>query len=674
MRPVLTAMLCTVLLAGGAAQAGNGGTQSPFSLGAGARALGMGSADLVYCDPSVAAYWNPAGLALTERYSLEAFHSGLYDSEAGYQYFGFAVPTMDFGNFGAGIFRLGIDGIEKRDASNVYLGTMSDSRLGLYLGYGRDVSEYELGVAITVEQHSPDVYSATSSPGITLSAGRRFDLGGGRLEEIGATVIGRNLVRPSIKVDEESVTYPYSIDAGVSLRVLPAATEEHRIVVSGRLTKVENLAARMAFGVEYNLLDYVDLRAGIADGGPSFGFGLFYKYVGFDYAMAKRDLGTLHMFSISGGFGLPVSEKRRIREENREAEFNHLLGERFAESNRSMVADLVSQGEHAAAAGDLGQAVVLFERALFIAAGAGMNTVRISALAAETQMELEQEKSVRAYAANMHEARKRFDSGDYLGARYFADLALTNRPGSEDASALLERADAAFEESVSRDQEIERGLMLADSLMSYGEVEEALVVARSLKRVAPDDGRVQLALRKAEFTSWQSAAEEAFSRGDSRGAQTALDSAAVRFPDHPWCANLRGRLAAYSDHGQAAVDKPRRASRVRVEDLSPEMLKEVAATYKRGQDLFEQGRLSEAVAEWERVEALAPGYMSVSEYLVDAYKFLGVELYTRNELSEAVDVWKKAARLAPDSTEIANYIKRTEHEIAKLQEMSYDRR
>ena len=66
--------------------------------------------------------------------------------------------------------------------------------------------------------------------------------------------------------------------------------------------------------------------------------------------------------------------------------------------------------------------------------------------------------------------------------------------------------------------------------------------------------------------------------------------------------------------------------------------------------------------------------MSVRDYLVDAYKFLGVELYTENRLSEALDVWQKAARLAPDSTEIAGYIKRTRHEISKLEEISYERR
>jgi tetratricopeptide (TPR) repeat protein len=674
---LVAGIVCALILAGGVALADNGGTESPFSLGAGARELGLGTSDIVYCHPSVAAYWNPSALAQTERYSLEAFHSGLYDSDVGYQYFGFAVPTMDFGSLGLGIFRLGIDGIEKRDASNLYLGQISDSRLGLYLGYGHTFSKYDLGAAITVEQHSPDAYSATSSPGITLSAGRRFGLGNKMVPEIGAVIVARNIIRPSIKLDEESVTYPYSIDGGVSLEFLPTGNRDHVIALSGRFAKVENLSVWTAFGAEYSLYDYFDVRAGLRDGEASFGFGLFYKYVGFDYAMTRRDLGTLHVFSLTAGFGIPVSERRRNRDEAREAEFNQMLGQRFAESNRSMVQDLVSQGENAEASGDLAQAATFYERALFIAAGAGMDTLEISWLATDARKRFEQEESVRAFAENMNEAQKRFDSGDYLGARYFANLALSNRPGSERAEDLLDRADKAVEEGISREQEIERGLLMADSLMSYGEIDEALVVTRSLSRVAGEDARVQVALKKAEFSYWQGAAEEAFARAEYSAARAARDSAATRFPDHPWLKSMDNRIAAETRQrppaGTSREPEPERGAPDAAK-LSPEMQKEVAATYKRGQDLFEKGRLSEAVVEWERVETLAPDYMSVREYLVDAYKFLGVELYTQSKLNEAVDVWKKAAGIAPDSVEIANYIKRTEHEISKLQEMSYDRR
>ncbi len=677
MRRILAGTICAVLLFGAAAHADDGGTESPFSLGAGSRALGLGTADLIYCGPSAAVYWNPAGLALAERYSFEAFHSGLYDSDAGYEYFGFAVPTLDIGSFGAGIFRLGIDGIEKRDASNLYIGRISDSRLGLYVGYGHTVAQYDIGAAITVEQHSPDTYSATSSPGLTLAAGRRFHPGSERVPEVGAVVVGRNLIRPSIKLDEQSITYPYSIDGGVSIKVLPAGTEGHRVVLSGRLAKVEDLGVKTAVGIEYSLQNTLDVRAGLQGGDVSFGFGLFYKYLGFDYALVDRDLGIMHTFSITAGFGMPMSEKRRNREESREAEFNDLLGQRFAESNRDMFEDLVGRGERSAAAGELAQAVMLYERALFIATGADMDTVEVAQLVQATRARLEQEESIRAYAQNMDEARARFDSGDYLGARYFANLALSIRPGSNPATALLEEADAAVEASVSREQEISRGLTMADSLTSYGEIDEALVVTRSLSRVAGDDSRVRLALKRAEFAYWRAAAEGAFSRGDYRAAKADLDSAAVRFPDHPWCGSLGSRIIAQTERRQPPSDPgipEGRPAADPAEKLSPEMEKEVAATYKRGQRLFEEGRLSDAVVEWEKVEALVAGYMSVRDYLVDAYKFLGVELYTQNKLDEAVDVWKKATRIAPDSAEIENYIKRTEHEISKLREMSYEQR
>ena len=106
--------------------------------------------------------------------------------------------------------------------------------------------------------------------------------------------------------------------------------------------------------------------------------------------------------------------------------------------------------------------------------------------------------------------------------------------------------------------------------------------------------------------------------------------------------------------------------------LSEELEREVDLAYKDGQRLFREGRLWDAVSSWERVEALAPDYKSVRDYLVDAYKFLGVELYTQNRLEDAVEVWKKAARLDPDSSEISSYIRRTEGEISRLEEISYE--
>jgi hypothetical protein len=62
----------------------------------------------------------------------------------------------------------------------------------------------------------------------------------------------------------------------------------------------------------------------------------------------------------------------------------------------------------------------------------------------------------------------------------------------------------------------------------------------------------------------------------------------------------------------------------------------------------------------------------VRSYLVNAYRFVGIDLYSRSLYDQAVEVWKKAARLEPDNEEINGFIRRTETEIRKLQELSYE--
>ena len=106
--------------------------------------------------------------------------------------------------------------------------------------------------------------------------------------------------------------------------------------------------------------------------------------------------------------------------------------------------------------------------------------------------------------------------------------------------------------------------------------------------------------------------------------------------------------------------------------LSPELRREVEDTYASGQRAFQAGELTQAIELWERVERLAPGFESVRAYLVNAYKFVGVELYGRDQLEQAVATWRKAAALEPNNPEIAGYIKRTETEISKLKELSYE--
>ena len=470
---------------------------------------------------------------------------------------------------------------------------------------------------------------------------------------------------------EANIAQPYGVEGGVSLVVRPKPSWDHSMALSMAVTKVDMVDPRLAVGLEYSIQNRLRIRGALRDGKASFGAGLTYRSIHLDYAMVDRDLGSLHMFSLSAEVGVPISEKRRIRSEEREAEFSALISRRLTDRNRETILDLVGHGQELIRADDLTQASTVLDRALFLAAGSGLDTMKVYKTAEDARSKVERALLQNAFAADMDSARVRIGTGDYLGAKYFADLALAKIPGSDEAARIVEEADSAIRKNSTEEQMLESQLRLADSLMSYGMYDEALVTVRALEAVSHDDERVKAVMRKAEFGHWCEVAETAFSRAEYGKANAALDSALHVFPKHPWCLGLRGQILD-------VLNRPREvAPEVEATASGPlgdDLRKEVENAYRSGQKLFEGGNLPEAVVRWEKVERLAPGYMSVRGYLVNAYKFLGVELYTQNRLDEAVEVWRKAAELDPDSNEIAGYIRRTESEIAALEELSYESR
>ena len=159
-------------------------------------------------------------------------------------------------------------------------------------------------------------------------------------------------------------------------------------------------------------------------------------------------------------------------------------------------------------------------------------------------------------------------------------------------------------------------------------------------------------------------------RNDRSGALAALDSALARFPAHQWCLDMRGRIER-EIHALSQV-APRAAAPATSKPLSEELQREIETLDRRARDAFERGELQDAILNWERVLGLSPAHGSVKAYLVNAYKYVGVDLYGQNRLREAVETWRKAARIEPHNEEIRQYISRTENEIMRLQELSYD--
>jgi len=189
--------------------------------------------------------------------------------------------------------------------------------------------------------------------------------------------------------------------------------------------------------------------------------------------------------------------------------------------------------------------------------------------------------------------------------------------------------------------------------------------AKSLLRVAPDNPSAKLALRKAEFESFKARAEAEITNKDYTLSLSWLDSALIRFPGHVRCLELKNLChAAIGKTATAAAAPPLKPAAP-----SREILKQVQTLYNRAQADFNRGNLVQAIASWEEVERLVPGFNAVREYLLKAYRFVGIDLYGQNRLTEALEIWEKALKIAPDNAEIAAYARRTRGEIEKLKEV-----
>jgi tetratricopeptide (TPR) repeat protein len=647
---------------------GEGGTTSPFSLGAGARALALGGSDLAFADAAAAPYWNPAALTETQYYTLSGFMSRLYESDVAYQYLGLAIPTLDWGCFGLGIFRLGIDNIERRDAANFHLYDFDDTRLGYYLAYGLNVSGYNLGVAVTMESHSLDEYSTTSSPGLNLSVGRILEFKNKRLSRIGLALTGQNILKPKMELVDVNLAHPLTLSFGGTVEIHPMKNDDHQLALSVKLNKIDKIDLAVSTGLEYSLHDACFLRGGINKEKFAFGGGLKWKYFAFDYAWVDRDMGGLHMFSITTALGRSVETRLDDRRIRREIEFNDMMNRRLTEKNGRLVSELENDARKKIDAGLVEEAVGQFDRALFMARANGLDTVSIQAGLSEALARMEQIQRKVLYSRHLDSAQARFNMGDVIGTGYYAGLALELYANSPEARELRDKAEAIIIQNRSQDKLLNEQLAAADSLINYGFIAQAQNVISGLARFAPDDDRVRLAVKRLEFEMCRDVAGNAYERGDYRAAINALDSALILFPDHKWCLNLKERARQKLTEQRSPTQTPKTQE---LPPVSPRMAQEVSAEYEQGRQLFESGNLQNAIARWENVERLAPDYQNVRQYLVKAYKFVGVELYGQNKLAEAIDVWNKAARLDPENTEIRDYIRRSENEIRKLKELSY---
>lgn len=327
MKTFLVFLLTAALLMG---QDGEGGTESTFKLGFGARALGLGQAYTALADDPTAVFWNPAGLESVYRQSATFFHTTLFDATQ-FDFLGYAFPTLDLGTFGFGIARLGVSGIQQRDVFNVPLGNFSYDEYQLYFSYAKTLF-WNLTPGITVRwirQGWNNLQEGDlNATGVGADIGLMYRpdwLGNALVQDWSFGLNVRNAFAPQLRAGNQVDEIPLTVRLGILKKVRFSGGSALNLLMDVDYSQKRSLLIHA--GTEYNFQDLGRVRVGFDGTGMSFGAGLRYSMFDLDYSYggsAYQDVfNPTHRVSISVNFGATrddlflLAEQKRKEEEER---------------------------------------------------------------------------------------------------------------------------------------------------------------------------------------------------------------------------------------------------------------------------------------------------------------------------------------------------------------------
>jgi tetratricopeptide (TPR) repeat protein len=321
-------IMAVILFAAGGSWAqvgsGQGGTRSNFTMGFGARAMGMGNAFVALADDPTAVYWNTAGLDNIYQQSLTFFHASLPEGGL-YDFLGYAYPTLDIGTFALGIARIGTGGIEEFDLSGQAGSTFSYDNYRLYLGYGINLPwNLAVGGALKVERRgwygiSLAEYSGDpSATGIGLDVGVLYKPDFSRSALLSNWSFGlnvQNLFQPQLREGDITDVIPLALRFGL-MRTIPFASGQSGLNILLDLDKSGTTDLGIYFGTEFNYEGFGKVRLGYNNNSVSFGAGVSYSMFEIDYAFGNPSydnlLPPIHRISLTVNFGMNRDEMHEI--------------------------------------------------------------------------------------------------------------------------------------------------------------------------------------------------------------------------------------------------------------------------------------------------------------------------------------------------------------------------
>ncbi|MTI88555.1 MAG: PorV/PorQ family protein [Balneolaceae bacterium] len=345
---VLTAFLYPVQLTAQSSQAKYG--NDFLSTGGGARALGMGSAQVALANDVTAGYWNVAGLTAMEQPQLIYMHAERFNGIVGYDYGAAAMPLdSDKGVVALSFFRQGVDNIantlnawdreRNQPKENVedYITKFSAADMALFFSYAKKRSQhlsygasvkiihqklgpfaqawgYSLDVGATLKTSIADlgisVRDVTTMQKMWSIDEDQFEGVATQFDSLGATLpTGQNeFVLPSLKIGASRMfnVRDFDILAAVDADLLFENRQAYYI-------NMGSMSVEPHIGTEVTYKNRISLRTGLTDFvtdpeagfsvSPTLGMGLKLSSFVLDYgfasfAGASSNLGFTHRISL----------------------------------------------------------------------------------------------------------------------------------------------------------------------------------------------------------------------------------------------------------------------------------------------------------------------------------------------------------------------------------------
>jgi len=569
----------------------DGGTRSIFASGAGNRALGMGGAFVGVADDASAMIWNAGGLGLIQRLELQATHSGYVDLESREDYLSVVLPSWRWGTAGISVRHFGIDGIESRDDGNVLLGdNLSNSETEIALGFGRPVSEaVSVGGTVKLQRQSLAGFSGSglgADLGVLARPSALLRTPAEWMERLTWGVSVRNVVQPSIRLDQESVHDPSVIRTGFSYQHPSIAGRPALFTLD--LEKSRAVTTKVHAGLEVRVHPLLGIRTGINGGRLAAGMAVAWRDFVVDYAFGDGDLSSVHRVGISRSLGRTLAQQREAASRAQEADIQAKLDEAFQIRQTQQLEDLLARAKAAQADSDFDKALEVLATIAILYPG------QLEARALEALCHREKGRQLEAH-------------GDYASAAAAFGRAVAIAPDDTAAVAGQVRA------RIAGDRLAARGVILRSQARSDSDTTAAN---------SPDTSPTVAGAHAIGKTSSRKSAG-----APERRVEVESHRAAAPVPEKRRLSPERQReVEKLYTAGLAAMSERRVDDALRYWELAWSMdpgYKRLAEYLKReylirGMEFFASGKLDDAMSYWQKALQMDPTDTRAASYIARA--------------------------------------------------------